>query len=38
MAALEAERLISEEEAEDAEISAEDVHVPANGYMGADKE
>lgn len=38
MAALEAERLISEEEAEDDSIPAEKVHVPAEGYMGADKE
>ncbi|WWD06956.1 thioredoxin reductase [Kwoniella europaea PYCC6329] len=38
MAALEAERLISEEEAEDDEIETEDVHVPSEGYMGADKE
>lgn len=38
MAALEAERLISEEEAEDDAIPTEGVHVPANGYMGADKE
>lgn len=38
MAALEAERLISEEEAEDDSIPAEEVHVPAEGYMGADKE
>ncbi|RXK38467.1 thioredoxin reductase [Tremella mesenterica] len=38
MAALEAERLISEEEAEDGEIDTADVHVPANGYMGTDKE
>ena len=38
MAALEAERLISEEEAEDESIPAEEVHVPAQGYMGADKE
>ena len=38
MAALEAERLISEEEAEDEEIPVEQVHVPAYGYLGADKE
>jgi len=38
MAALEAERLISEEEAEDESIPAEKVHVPAEGYLGADKE
>lgn len=38
MAALEAERLISEEEADDEHIPAEQVHVPANGYMGTDKE
>lgn len=38
MAALEAERLISEEEADDENIPAEEVHVPAQGYMGADKE
>ena len=38
MAALEAERLISEEEAEDESIPTEQVHVPAEGYMGADKE
>ena len=38
MAALEAERLISEEEAEDESIPAEEVHMPSNGYMGADKE
>lgn len=37
MAALEAERLISEEEAEDDSIPPEEVHVPAQGYMGADK-
>ncbi|KAK8844130.1 thioredoxin reductase [Kwoniella newhampshirensis] len=37
MAALEAERLISEEEADDDSIAAEDVHVPAEHYMGADK-
>lgn len=38
MAALEAERLIAEEEAEDESIPAEEVHVPAEGYLGADKE
>lgn len=38
MAALEAERLISEEEAEDDSIPTEEAHVPAQGYMGADKE
>lgn len=38
MAALEAERLISEEEAEDDAIPSTEVHVPANGYLGADKE
>lgn len=38
MAALEAERLISEEEAEDESIPADKVHVPAEGYLGADKE
>jgi len=38
MAALEAERLISEEEAEDEQIPAEEVHMPSNGYLGADKE
>lgn len=41
MAALEAERLISEEEADDPSITAENVHVPSDaltGYMGADKE
>ena len=38
MAALEAERLISEEEAEDEEIPTDKVHVPSEGYMGADKE
>jgi thioredoxin reductase (NADPH) len=38
MAALEAERLIAEEEADDESIPAEEVHVPANQYMGADKE
>ncbi|CAD6590334.1 MAG: thioredoxin-disulfide reductase [Tremellales sp. Tagirdzhanova-0007] len=38
MAALEAERLISEEEAEDETIPVEQVHVPAYGYLGADKE
>jgi len=37
MAALEAERLIAEEEADDESIPAEEVHVPANHYMGADK-
>jgi thioredoxin reductase (NADPH) len=37
MAALEAERLISEEEAEDESIPTTEVHVPANGYLGADK-
>lgn len=37
MAALEAERLISEEEAEDESIPAEEVHVPAEHYLGADK-
>jgi len=38
MAALEAERLISEEEAEDESIPAEEVHMPTQQYMGADKE
>lgn len=38
MAALEAERLIAEEEADDESIPAEKVHVPAQGYMGTDKE
>ena len=38
MAALEAERLISEEEMEDESIPTEQAHVPATGYMGADKE
>lgn len=38
MAALEAERLIAEEEAEDDSIPTTEVHVPANGYLGADKE
>lgn len=38
MAALEAERLISEEEADDEHIPAQEVHVPANGYMGTDKD
>ncbi|WVQ73756.1 thioredoxin reductase [Cryptococcus sp. DSM 104548] len=38
MAALEAERLISEEEADDEEIKTEDVHVPSQQYMGTDKE
>ena len=38
MAALEAERLIAEEEADDESIPADKVHVPAEGYMGADKE
>lgn len=38
MAALEAERLISEEEAEDESVATENVHVPAEHYMGADKE
>jgi thioredoxin reductase (NADPH) len=38
MAALEAERLIAEEEAEDDAIPADQVHVPAEHYMGADKE
>lgn len=38
MAALEAERLISEEEADDEHIPASEVHVPANGYMGTDRE
>ncbi|ORX39244.1 hypothetical protein BD324DRAFT_618976 [Kockovaella imperatae] len=38
MAALEAERLISEEEAEDENIPTDKVHVPTEGYMGADKE
>lgn len=38
MAALEAERLISEEEAEDESVATEKVHVPAEHYMGADKE
>ena len=38
MAALEAERLISEEEAEDDSIPAGEAHVPAEHYMGADKE
>ena len=37
MAALEAERLNAEEEADDESIPAEEVHVPANQYMGADK-
>ncbi|KAK4683543.1 thioredoxin reductase (NADPH), partial [Tremellales sp. Uapishka_1] len=37
MAALEAERLISEEEADDESIAPEDVHVPAEHYMGTDK-
>lgn len=38
MAALEAERLIAEEEAEDESIPEGQVHVPAEHYMGADKE
>lgn len=41
MAALEAERLISEEEAEDNEIPAGEKHVPSEaltGYLGTDKE
>ena len=38
MAAREAERLISEEEAEDEQIAPEDVHMPSSGYLGADKE
>jgi pyruvate/2-oxoglutarate dehydrogenase complex dihydrolipoamide dehydrogenase (E3) component len=38
MAALEAERLIAEEEAEDESIPTENLHVPADHYMGADKE
>ena len=38
MAALEAERLISEEEVLDENIPVEEAHVPAEGYMGTDKE
>ncbi|KAJ9125693.1 hypothetical protein QFC22_000656 [Naganishia vaughanmartiniae] len=41
MAALEAERLISEEEAEDDHIPIEEKHIPSDaltGYLGADKQ
>ncbi|KAJ9109358.1 thioredoxin-disulfide reductase [Naganishia friedmannii] len=41
MAALEAERLISEEEAEDDAIPVEEKHIPSDaltGYLGADKQ
>lgn len=38
MAALEAERLISEEEAEDPAIPVEEVHMPQEHYLGGDKE
>ncbi|OWZ39587.1 thioredoxin reductase [Cryptococcus neoformans] len=38
IAALEAERLISEEEADDESLQTEDVHVPAEHYLGTDKE
>lgn len=38
MAALEAERLISEEEAEDESIPAEEVHMGSYGYLGTDKD
>lgn len=41
MAALEAERLISEEEIDDPEIPSGEEHVPSDalaGYLGADKQ
>jgi thioredoxin reductase (NADPH) len=34
MAALEAERLISEEEADDPSIATEDVHIPSDALTG----
>nr|KIR86323.1 thioredoxin reductase [Cryptococcus tetragattii IND107] len=38
IAALEAERLISEEEADDENLMTENVHVPAEHYLGTDRE